>query len=234
MDLKEVNRELITAEPQKILDWALQSFPYQIAMTTSFQVSGTVLLHMIRDKTFDFPVFFIDTGFHFPETIAFKNRLVREWKLNIHTIIPSMSRKEQRKKYGPFLYERNPDLCCKINKVIPLSHLKKEIGVKKWISAVRKDQGKGRKQLKPVMEDTEKGLRIHPLYNWTWEKIWSYVRENDLPYHPLYDKGYTSIGCFPPSCTGKNEISEGERAGRWRGRQKTECGLHTGLKTGSE
>ncbi len=230
MDLKKINADLAWAEPEEILSWALKSFPYQVGMTTSFQNSGVVLIDMIRKIAFSFPIFFIDTGFHFPETLEFKARLTREWKLNVHTIIPQMSRARLEKEHGPGLYERDPDMCCRINKVVPLDALKKEIGLGNWISAIRKDQSETRRSIAPVMADAQGGLRIHPLAAWTRERVWDRIRRNGLPYHPLYDQGYTSIGCFPPCCTSKNGSEGDERAGRWRGKPKTECGLHEGMK----
>jgi len=229
MELKEINDRLKLAEPETILAWALKTFPYQIGMTSSFQASGIVLIHMIRKIAFAFPVFFIDTGFHFPETLEFKNRLTREWTLNIHTIMPTTNRKKLDRDYGRYLHDRDPDLCCLINKITPLNNLKKEIGLKNWISAVRKDQSATRKNLEPLMVDSDNNLRIHPLLNWTRDRVWAYIREERLPYHPLYDQGYTSIGCFPPCCTSKNGSEEDERGGRWEGKEKMECGLHEGL-----
>ena len=230
MDLERINADLAGAEPDKILSWALRTFPYQVAMTTSFQNSGVALIHMVRRLAFGFPIFFIDTGFHFPETLEFKARLAREWNLNVHTIIPHLSRTKLEKKYGPLLYARDPDLCCRINKVAPLDDLKREIGLRNWISALRKDQSETRKDLAPVMADADGDLRIHPLAEWTRERVWDYIRDYRLPYHPLYDQGYLSIGCFPPCCTSKNGLEGDERAGRWPGREKTECGLHEGMK----
>jgi phosphoadenosine phosphosulfate reductase len=230
MDLEKINASLTGAGPEEILAWALKTFPYQVAMTSSFQNSGVVLMQMVRKLAFGFPIFFIDTGFHFPETLEFKARLTREWKLNVHTIIPRLSRKKLEKEHGPLLYERDPDLCCRLNKVVPLDNLRKEIGLSNWISALRKDQSETRRDLAPAMTDAEGNLRIHPLAEWTREMVWDYIRENRLPYHPLYDQGYTSIGCFPPCCTSKNGLEGDERAGRWQGKMKTECGLHEGMK----
>jgi phosphoadenosine phosphosulfate reductase len=230
LDFPEINAKLEGAEPLEVLRWALAAFPCQVGMTTSFQNSGIVLIHMVRKIAFDFPIFFIDTGFHFPETLEFKARLTREWGLNIHTIMPHLSRTKLERERGPRLYERDPDLCCRLNKVAPLADLKKEIGLKNWISALRKDQSETRRDIAPVMSDGDGNLRIHPLAGWTRDRVWAYIRGNGLPYHPLYDQGYTSIGCFPPSCTSKNGLEGDERAGRWKGREKTECGLHEGIK----
>ncbi|MBN1938697.1 MAG: phosphoadenylyl-sulfate reductase [Candidatus Aminicenantes bacterium] len=229
-ELQKLNEQLAAAEPREILDWAIRSFPYQTAMTSSFQASGIVLIHMLRTMSFDFPIFFIDTGYHFPETIEYKNRLVREWKLNVHTIVPVMSKTEQNRVHGPRLFEHNPDLCCRLNKVEPLDALQRELELKGWISALRRDQAETRKGLKPVMKDSHGVLRIHPLINWDRRNIWAYIDAHGLPTNPLYDQGYASIGCFPPCCTSKSEPGSDERSGRWAGKGKVECGLHSHLK----
>lgn len=229
-ELQRLNEQLAAAEPEDILAWAIRSFPYQTAMTSSFQASGIVLIHMLRKISFDFPIFFIDTGYHFPETVDFKNRLVREWRLNVHTIIPVMSKAEQYHIHGPRLFERDPDLCCRLNKVEPLAALQKELELKGWISALRRDQAETRKGLKAVMKDEAGTLRIHPLLNWDRERVWAYVDRHGLPTNPLYDQGYASIGCFPPCCTTKSEPGSDERSGRWAGKGKVECGLHSHLK----
>jgi len=229
-ELQKLNEQLASAEPEEILGWAIRSFPYQTAMTSSFQASGIVLIHMFRKISFDFPIFFIDTGYHFPETVDYKNRLVREWKLNVHTIVPMMPKAEQSRVHGPRLFERDPDLCCRLNKVEPLDALQKEIELKGWISALRRDQAETRKGLKPVMKDAQGILRIHPLLNWDRQKVWAYIDAHGLPTNPLYDQGYASIGCFPPCCTSKSEPGNDERSGRWAGKGKVECGLHSHLK----
>jgi phosphoadenosine phosphosulfate reductase len=229
-ELQKLNEQLASAEPEEILGWAIRSFPYQTAMTSSFQASGIVLVHMLRKISFDFPIFFIDTGYHFPETVDYKNRLVREWKLNVHTIVPMMPKIEQFRIHGPRLFERDPDLCCRLNKVEPLDALQKEIELKGWISALRLDQAETRKGLKPVMKDAHGILRVHPLLNWDRQKVWAYIDTHGLPTNPLYDQGYASIGCFPPCCTSKSEPGSDERSGRWAGKGKVECGLHSHLK----
>ena len=225
-ELQKLNERFAAAEPEEILDWTVHSFPYQTAMTSSFQASGVVLIHMLRKICFDYPIFFIDTGFHFPETLEFKARLVKEWKLNIHNVAPLMRKSDQFHVHGPRLFERDPDLCCRLNKVEPMEALRRELPIKGWISALRRDQAETRKSLKPIMKDENGILRIHPLLNWDRERLWAYVDKNRLPTNPLYDQGFTSIGCFPPSCTSKPEPGSDERSGRWAGKGKVECGLH--------
>jgi phosphoadenosine phosphosulfate reductase len=230
-ELKRLNEEFASADPEVILTWAIRTFPYQTAMTSSFQASGLVLIHIIKKIAFDFPIFFIDTGYHFPETLDFKTRLTREWKLNVHSILPTMSKTDQVRTYGPRLFERDPDLCCRLNKVTPLAALQQELGLRNWISAIRKDQAETRQDLRPVMKDENGNLRIHPLLSWTKDRVWEYLEKHGLPSNPLYDQGYTSIGCFPPCCTSKSEPGSDERSGRWAGKGKLECGLHRGFQT---
>jgi len=230
-EIQKLNEQFAAAEPKEILGWAVRAFPYQTAMTSSFQASGIVLLHMLRKITLEFPIFFIDTGYHFPETLEFKTRLIREWKLNVHTIVPEMGKSEQLRVYGPRLFERDPDLCCRINKVDPLFTLQRELGLKGWISALRRDQAETRRNLRPVMKDKNGNLRIHPLLTWTRERVWAYIEKHRLPTNPLYEQGYASIGCFPPCCTSKSEPGSDERSGRWAGKGKVECGLHSLLKS---
>lgn len=230
-EIQKLNEQFAAAEPEEILGWAVRTLPYQTALTSSFQASGVVLIHMLRKITLDFPIFFIDTGYHFPETLEFKARLIREWKLNVHTIIPKISKAEQYHIHGPRLFERDPDLCCRLNKVDPLLALQRELGLKGWISALRRDQAETRRNLRLVMKDENGNLRIHPMLLWTRERVWAYIEKHRLPTNPLYDQGYASIGCFPPCCTSKSEPGSDERSGRWAGKGKIECGLHSQLKS---
>ena len=127
------------------------------------------------------------------------------------------------------MYTKEVDLCFRINKIEPLKKLKKELGVSVWLSAVRRDQNKNRSRFSTFMLDKSGYIRVHPLIYWDREKIWQYIYSHKLPYHPLYDKGYTSIGCFPPVCTMENMSNGDERRGRWINTDKRECGLHLDL-----
>jgi phosphoadenosine phosphosulfate reductase len=230
-ELQKLNDQFAAAEPEGILGWAVRVFPSQTAMTSSFQASGIVLLHMLRKIAPGFPIYFIDTGYHFPETLEFKAHLTHEWKLNVHTIVPELSKSDQLRLHGPRLFERDPDVCCRLNKVDPLLTLQRELELKGWISAVRRDQAETRRNLLPVMRDENRNLRIHPLLAWNRERVWAYIEKHRLPTNPLYEQGYASIGCFPPCCTSKSEPGSDERSGRWAGKGKLECGLHSHLKS---
>ncbi len=227
-DINLLNERFKDTSAHEIVKWSIENLTPEIAMTSSFQISGIVLMHIIRQYKADFPIYFIDTRFHFKETLAFRDKLIAE-NFNIKTITSDMSLENFKKKYTDKLYEKDPDLCCSINKIEPLKKFKRNSKYKYWISALRKDQSTTRKNHLPFMADKDGFIRIHPLLNFTWKDVWQYIKQHNLSYNPLYDKGYTSIGCSPLSCTTKGDISEGERSGRWKQSKKTECGLHEGL-----
>jgi phosphoadenosine phosphosulfate reductase len=191
--------------------------------TSSFQPGSVVLLHLIANHTPWLPVYFLDTGYHFPETLRFKTQLMREWGLKILDLRSILSRSEQRSVDGKLLFASDPDRCCHLNKVAPLDLVlaKNEV----WVSGVRSSQSENR----AAMQEEEPGrggiLRVHPLLNWHARDIWAYREEFALLKHPLENAGYLSIGCQP--CT--RSVLSGDaddRSGRWLGQKKTECGLH--------
>jgi len=176
----------------------------------------------------DLPIIFLDTGFHFPETLRFRDELQQRFGLNVVNVQSAVEKAQLLKKYGEALYSRDPDLCCYINKVGPLQRAINEMGLDALISGVRRDQTRHRGSLR-VLEQQETGLlRIHPVINWTRDDLFDYIERNGLPAHPLYGQGYTSIGCAP--CTRPIRPGEDERAGRWAGTSKKECGLHLDWK----
>jgi len=229
IDLDALNQRFFGCAPEEVLTWAVETFSDNVAMTTSFQASGVALIHLVRTVAPDIPIYFIDTGFHFPETLAFKERLTKDWDLNVITLSPSVLKEEQEKLYGRHLYERDPDLCCRINKADPFHRFKQTTRIKNWISALRSDQSRARSQYETFMSDDAGFLRIHPMITWKRVELWHYIHEHSLPFHPLYDQGYTSIGCFPVCCTTKATDELHERTGRWNGKEKQECGLHLNL-----
>lgn len=229
IDLAALNQQFAGRPAEEILSWSVATFSDNAAVTTSFQASGIALIHMLKAIEPSFPIFFIDTGYHFPETLAFKERLTRDWDLNVVTLTPAFSKEDQDHRYGRHLYERDPELCCKINKVDPFLQLRRTSGKRTWISALRSDQSRSRTHYTTVMSDNDGCLRIHPMIYWTKADLWRYIQKHSLPFHPLYDQGYASIGCFPVCCTSKTTNSQHERKGRWNGSEKQECGLHLNL-----
>ena len=209
--------------PQEILTWAIDQFWPQIAMSSSFQTQSMPLLHMATRIRRDLLIFFLDTGYHFWETLIFRERLAAEWKLNVLDLYRDPRWDVFARQRTRSLPLEDPDLCCFLHKVQPMQTALKDLQA--WISGIRRDQTSTRAKAK-ILELQEDGLlKINPLLNWTKTDIVNYIREHNLPPHPLLGKGYHSIGCAP--CTLAVGLRDDERAGRWVGRGKTECGLHT-------
>ena len=225
LDLEAVNHELEGTPPETILRWTWERFQPEVLLTCSFQHDGVVLAHMLRQLAPEVPVVFINTGFHFRETLAYRDDLVRRFGLNLVELLPVMPRAEFAERHGLDLYARNPDLCCHINKVEPLRRYLP--GMRAWINGRRRDQATTRSAVR-VVEAHQDGLfKVNPLASWSSRDTFYYLERHDIPHHPLFDQGYASIGCAP--CTRPVLPGESERAGRWAGQEKTECGLHTFL-----
>jgi phosphoadenosine phosphosulfate reductase len=214
----EVAVRLRHEHPEIILRWAIETFPRRVALSVSFGGAGVVLAHMLSRIDRSVPLLFLDTGFLFPETYALRDRFAEEYGLMIHTLTPS-------EDPGP-LYKTDPDGCCDIRKVQPMNRALRSYDA--WISALRRDQGPSRADTEVVESHEIDGravTKVHPLARWNRAEVWQYILENKVPYHPLLDQGYSSLGCS--ACTRPTQPGESERAGRWSGSEKTECGLHT-------
>ncbi|HJR63732.1 MAG TPA: phosphoadenylyl-sulfate reductase [Gemmatimonadaceae bacterium] len=217
-DIRARADELRHRHPEEILAWSVREFPGRIAVTLSFGGVGVILAHMLSRIGRRLPVIFLDTGFLFEETHAFKDTLVRRYGLEVVTMRPLSDP-------GP-LYQTDPDRCCAIRKVEPMERAIRDYDA--WVSAIRRDQGASRGSTDVVEHHDVDGralIKVHPLALWSRADVWRYIHENDVPYHPLLDQGYSSLGCWP--CTRRTQQGEDERAGRWSGTGKTECGLHT-------
>ena len=193
--------------------------------TSSFQTHSLVLLHILTRVDSSIPVYFINTGYHFPETIKFKNQIAEMWNLNLQEIKSEMPRYMQKDSSGQLLFASDPEHCCFINKTQPTSELLKKYDI--WVNGVRKDQSAVRKEFQLEEVTPYRARRYHPILEWNARMIWEYRKEFDLPEHPLEAKGYTSIGCEP--CTRKIDPKMMEREARWFGMKKVECGLHLDL-----
>lgn len=216
---------------EEILSWAWQRFGTRAAIGTSFQGAGLAMIHLAKKNNLGFPVFTLDTGLLFPETLALKKRLEDFFGLAIESLEPDLTVAEQADINGPELWRREPDLCCTIRKVLPLRDKLGELDC--WITGLRRQQSDTRAAI-GVVElyafDQSSGrdiVKLNPMAAWTREAVWNYLRDHKIPYNPLYDQGYRSIGCQP--CTHKTAQGENERAGRWIGFDKVECGIHTFL-----
>jgi phosphoadenosine phosphosulfate reductase len=224
--LDEQFRELTT---EQVLAWAWERFGRRAAIGTSFQGAGLVMINLARENGFDFPVFTLDTGLLFPETLELKKRLEDFFGLRIESLVPDLTVEQQAEAQGPELWNRDPDLCCTMRKVLPLRNKLSELDC--WITGLRREQsdtraGIGTIELYAFDEAAQKDIvKLNPMANWSREDVWNYIKEHRIPYNPLHDQGYRSIGCLP--CTQKSGSGDGERAGRWIGFKKVECGIHT-------
>jgi phosphoadenosine phosphosulfate reductase len=222
-DLFVIPRDLEDAAPQTVLQWAIDEFGTDVALATGFGTEGCVLVDMVARIDPSTRIFYIDTDLLFPETYDLRDRLAARYGVRFERAATRRSLEQQALRHGEKLWERNPDLCCRLRKVEPLKEML--AGLRAWITAIRRDQSPARAHARVVDHDTKFGLiKINPLAGWTKQQVWKYIREHDVPYNRLYDQGYSSIGCIP--CTTPVQINEDQRAGRWRGFQKTECGLH--------
>jgi phosphoadenylyl-sulfate reductase (thioredoxin) len=228
VDVEDVERtaESLEGRPAaEILAWAARRFSPRIGFATGFGVEGCVVIDLIGRHRLPIDVFTLDTGLLFPETYALWQRLETRYGLTIRGVKPEQTVVEQAAAHGPALWERAPDRCCQLRKVEPLR--KAMAGLDAWVTAIRRDQTKDRAAARVVERDVKFDLlKINPLVSWTSDQVWSYVRAQDVPYNPLHERGYPSIGCWP--CTSAVAPGEDPRAGRWRGREKKECGLHAG------
>jgi phosphoadenosine phosphosulfate reductase len=234
-DLEKINRELETKKPEEIIAWALGEFSGRIAMTSSFGPESGVLLHQVSRLDPSIPVLFLETGYHFPETLEYKERLVQLFGLKkVLDLKADPKRKAQVvAEHEGVPYEKNPDLCCQINKVEPIDRALLDFDA--WMSGIRRHQTDFRKSIR-IFEAYKKGdkelFKISPLANLTSRELWWYLKEHNIPKHPLYDKGYLSVGCWP--CTRPVQEGDDERSGRWAGKAKTECGIHTFMEVKEE
>lgn len=208
---------------EELLDWSLHRFEGQIAMASGFGVEGIVLIDIAVRLRPDVRVFTLDTGLLFPETYELMKKIERRYGIEVERVKPALTVDEQEREQGAALWLRTPDRCCSMRKVEPLRARLSTLGA--WITAIRRDQTPDRAQAQKVEWDAKFGLvKINPLCDWTSSMVWDYIRKNRLPYNPLHDRGYPSIGCSP--CTRAVAAGDDPRSGRWTGFAKTECGLH--------
>jgi phosphoadenosine phosphosulfate reductase len=222
-DLLRAASAVDTRDPRLTLQWASQQYGDKLVMGTGFGPEGIVLLDLLCGVVSRPRVFYLDTDFLFPETYQLRDRLASRYRLEFEPVRAHVSPELQAQQYGDHLWMRNPDLCCKIRKVDPMArHL---ASVDAWITSIRRDQTPARAATR-VVEWNEKFrlVKISPLAAWSSYQVWDYIRDHKLPYNPLHDRKYPSIGCM--QCTSPVESGTDPRAGRWSWTTKTECGLH--------
>ncbi len=225
LDLDLLNQQFEKASPQEILTWCIQHIPDGLAQTSSFSLLAVT--HMLyKELNYPVPVIFLDTLHLFPETLDTAAKATFVYDLNLHTYraLGVDSREALANRYGAELWAHDIDRFYELTKIEPLQRALNELKVKAWITGRRRDQSKTRQDL-PVFERSDDGrIKINPLAHWTIQDIWAYVDEHNVVYNPLHDQGYSSIGDQP--LTTPTAAGEDERAGRWRGTEKTECGIH--------
>ena len=207
----------------EVVRWAFGRFGNDVAISSAFGAEGMVLIDMASRVRPDFRLFTVDTEFLFPETYNLMDQIEQRYGIKIEKVYPLFSPEAQERECGPALWSRDPDRCCQMRKVEPL---RRKLGeLRAWISSIRRDQTVMRAGAGKVEWDSKFGLiKINPLADWTSKQVWQYIHEHKVPYNPLHDRDYPSIGCT--HCTRAVRPGEDPRAGRWSGFAKTECGLH--------
>lgn len=224
--LAELQRDSAALEsetPQTILKWAVERFAPKFTMATAFGPEGMTIIHMLAEIAPQTPIFNLETGYQFQETLDLRERVRERYGITVEYKYPKLSVDEFERENGGPMYLTDPNRCCFERKLRVLHEAAR--GFHAWASAIRRDQSEDRARAPIVGWDKKFQLvKISPLANWTKQQVWSLILDEKIPYNPLHDQGYPSIGCQP--CTRPVMTGEDERAGRWSGFQKTECGLH--------
>lgn len=230
-EVRELAEKFESASLTEILQWTWDRFGVKAAIGTSFQGAGLVMIHHAVKAGLPFPIFTLDTQLLFPETIELQSRLEDFFGVKIEGLLPEQTPEQQAAQFGPELWKTKPDLCCTMRKVEPLRKKLADLSV--WMTGVRRQQSDTREGVR-ILElyqfDALRELyilKLNPMAPWAKEQVWDYIKANGIPYNPLHDRGYRSIGCWP--CTRPTAAGENERAGRWTGFDKAECGIHTFL-----
>ena len=221
--IAQINARFASRTPQELLAWAGEAYGRDAVLTCSFGgASGMVLLDMVARLGHPMAVLFLDTDLLFPETYALAEQAARRYGVTIERRRPALTLEQQAQAEGDALYSRDPDRCCGIRKVAPLAEALRPFHA--WVSGIRRDQGATRADTPLVQWGARHSLlKLNPLAAWSERDVWRYIHANNVPYNPLLDQGYSSIGCAP--CTRPASAADG-RSGRWAGFAKTECGIH--------
>lgn len=226
LELQEASNQLESASPEEILKWAADRFAPHFTMATAFGPEGMVILEMLSRIAPDTPVFNLETGYQFAETLELRETVKKKFGIEVEFKYPELSVQEFEANNGGPIYRTDPNACCHARKIVVLE--KAVVGMHAWASAIRRDQSPDRAKAPIVGWDNRfKLVKVSPLANWSKGDVWNRILEKgkEIPYNPLHDNGYPSIGCQP--CTRNVLFGEDDRAGRWSGSEKTECGLHT-------
>ncbi len=223
-ELELASEQLEQSTPVEILSWAHERFAPKLTMGTAFGPEGMTIIHMLSQVAPSTHLFNLETGYQFPETLAMVDRIKDRYGMEVKLERPELSIEQFEQQNGGPIYKTDPSACCFQRKLVVLHRA--IVGFDAWISAIRRDQSPDRANSPIVGWDRKFGLvKVNPLANSSKQDVWKMISDEDVPYNPLHDKGYTSIGCAP--CTRAVIFGEDERAGRWSGTAKTECGLHS-------
>jgi len=239
----EASERLESAGPEEIVRWAWETLGDRVVLSSSFGADASALLHLVSEVAPEMRVAFLDTGWHFRETLNLRHEIEKKLKLNIVDLKPKGGHEAFLAEHGR-LWESDTDSCCTFNKTMPWHRFLLDGGAQDtkgdtdrihgWMAGLRRESGGVRADIKIIeivgindekTNEVVEFLKIHPMANWTKREIWGHIYKHDVPYHPLTNQGYKSIGCWP--CTRAIGDGEDERSGRWSGKQKVECGLHT-------
>jgi phosphoadenosine phosphosulfate reductase len=208
---------------EEILHWAFKVFGRDVAISSAFGAEGMAVIDMAFRIRPNLRVFTLDTEFLFPETYSLIDKIEERYGIRIEKVYSSLSPEEQERQYGAALWLRDPDECCNLRKIEPLRRKLRELSA--WITSIRRDQTLSRASARKIEWDAKFGLiKINPIADWTSKEVWRYLHDHQVPYNPLHDRNFPSIGCT--HCTRATQPGEDARAGRWSGFSKTECGLH--------
>jgi len=220
--IQNLNKCFEYNQPQEILSLAFKEFGKDMVLGTGFGPSGVLLIHSLSMQKIPIRIFFLDTHLLFSETYRLRDELQNRFNIEIEQISPDLSLSEQAEKYGDELWKSDPNRCCYLRKVLPLKTYLSDKSA--WVTGVRRSQTTTRNQTRIFEWDPlNEVVKINPLANWRNDDVWDYINEHNLPYNPLHDQGYPTIGCIP--CTEPAD-SRTERSGRWKNRNKIECGIH--------
>lgn len=223
-DKNKLNAWLESISPQSIIQWAVDSYGPNLVVTSSFGLNGIILIHMLQKITREIPTIFINTGYMFEETLKTKRRMEKAYGVKVLTYRPFLSIRSQINKFGPSLFIRKPDKCCALRKIEPMQRALAELKPKAILNGRARFQTHTRQNLQ-IVEWKKKPMQINPLALWSQNQIESYIKEHSVPYNPLHDISYSSVGCRP--CTRPILRGEHARAGRWAELDRVECGLWT-------
>ncbi len=219
------NELLGNASPQEVLRWAVKHFHPKLLMATAFGAEGCCLIDMLSEIEPAVTFINLDTGYQFAETLALRETIKDRYGIEVEMIRPDATVAEYEAEHGGPLFDLRPDQCCHDRKIVPLKRAMARYEPRAWISAIRKDQTTDRSVAGVVQWDAKFELvKVNPLLNWTKKEVWKYILDRGVPYNPLHNEGYPSIGCWP--CTNAVGAGGDDRSGRWAGKKKKECGLH--------